>query len=96
MRRILSVIAVMTILSGCIKEKQTGTELKVGDSLPDFEVVMNDGSSVTDEILRQETSVIMFFHTSCPDCQQVLPEMQKIYAEYSPKGVLFAFISRDE
>ncbi len=96
MRRILSVIAVMTILSGCIKEKQTGTELKVGDSLPDFEVVMNDGSSVTDEILRQETSVIMFFHTSCPDCQQVLPEMQKIYAEYSSKGILFAFISRDE
>ena len=96
MRRVLSVIVVLAILAGCIKEKQTGADLKVGDSLPDFEVVMNDGSLVTDDVLKQGVSVVMFFHTSCPDCQQVLPEMQKIYAEYASKDVLFAFISREE
>ena len=71
-------------------------ELLVGDRLPDFEVVMNDGSVVDDEILSEGVSVVMFFHTSCPDCQQALPRMQQIYDEYISKGVYFAFISREE
>ena len=83
-------------MTGCIKEKQTGAELKVGDSLPDFEVVMNDGSTVTDDMLKETVSVIMFFHTSCPDCQQVLPQMQKIYDEYASKDVGITLISREE
>jgi thiol-disulfide isomerase/thioredoxin len=38
----------------------------------------------------------MFFHTSCPDCQKALPVMQEIYDEFTPKGVSFALISREE
>ena len=68
----------------------------VGDRLPDFEVVMNDGSVVDDDILSEGVAVGMFFHTSCPDCQQALPRMQQIYDEYISKGVYFAFISREE
>lgn len=83
-------------MTGCIKEKQTGADLKVGDILPDFEVVMNDESVVTDEILKEKVSVVMFFHTTCPDCQQALPIMQNIYDEYASKGVVFALISREE
>ena len=83
-------------MTGCIKEKQTGADLKVGDILPDFEVVMNDGSVVTDEILKEKVSVVMFFHTTCPDCQQALPIMQNIYDEYASKGVVFVLISREE
>ena len=86
----------LVAMTGCIKEKQTGAELKVGDSLPDFEVVMNDGSMVTDDMLKETVSVIMFFHTSCPDCQQVLPQMQKIYDEYASKDVGITLISREE
>lgn len=95
--RITSIIvAVVCVLSGCIKEKQTGADLKVGDIIPDFDVVMNDGSLITDDALKETVSVVMFFHTSCPDCQQVLPEMQKIYREYLAENVLFAFISRED
>lgn len=83
-------------MTGCIKEKQTGADLKIGDILPDFEVVMNDGSVVTDEILKEKVSVVMFFHTTCPDCQQALPIMQNIYDEYASKGVVFVLISREE
>ncbi len=96
MKRIISVIATLTVLVGCIKEKQTGADLKVGDSLPDLEVMLNDGRMITDEILEKSVSIVMFFHTSCPDCQQVLPEMQKIYDEYISKGVEIALISREE
>lgn len=96
MKRIFAVMAVLTLLSGCIKEKQTGADLKVGDSLPDFEVMMNDGTVVTDEQLKESVSIIMFFHTSCPDCQQTLPHMQKVYDDYVSEGVRIALISRDE
>ena len=82
MKRITGIVVALMFLAGCINEKIEGADLKVGDVIPDFEVVMNDGSIVSDEILKESVSVIMFFHTSCPDCQQVLPEMQKIYDEY--------------
>ena len=89
------IIVLGLIISSCIKEEQ-GVELVVGDRLPDFEVVMNDGSVVDDDILSEGVSVVMFFHTSCPNCQQALPRMQQIYDEYISKGVYFAFISREE
>ena len=71
-------------------------DLKVGDTLPDFEVMMSDGSAVSDDVLRSSVSVVMFFHTSCPDCQQALPHMQRVYEEYVNKGVSFALISRED
>ena len=96
-RRLLLIsLCMLSILTACIKEKQTGADLKIGDILPDFEVVMNDGSVVTDELLKENTSVVMFFHTTCPDCQQALPRMQQIYDEYTSKGVLFTLISREQ
>lgn len=90
------IIVLGLILSSCIKEKQTGADLKVGDRLPDFEVLMNDGSFISDDILVEGVSVVMFFHTSCPDCQEALPRMQQIYDEYASEGVLFALVSREE
>lgn len=89
------IVVLGLILSSCIKEKQ-GEELAVGDRLPDFEVVMNDGSVIDDDILAEGISVVMFFHTSCPDCQQALPRMQQIYDEYASKGIIFALVSREE
>ena len=96
MNRFISMIAVLAVLTGCIKEKQTGADIKVGETLPDFEVVMNDGTIVSDDILKTSVSVVMFFHTSCPDCRQVLPQMQKIYDEYASENVRIALISRED
>ena len=96
MKRILYIITVLAILTGCISEKQEGADLQAGDSIPDFEVVMSDGTVVTDDLLKETVSVIMFFHTSCPDCRQVLPHMQRIYDEYASEEVSFALISRED
>ena len=96
MKHIISVFLLLAVLTGCIKEGQTGMDLKVGDTLPDFEVMMSDGSAVSDDVLRSSVSVVMFFHTSCPDCQQALPHMQRVYDEYVNKGVSFVLISRED
>lgn len=95
MKRILLIIFA-AVLSGCIKDNPKGADLKVGDRLPDFEVIMNDGSVVTDESLKGNVSVVVFFHTSCPDCRQALPVIQNIYDDYAPENVGFAVISREE
>lgn len=95
MKRILLIIFA-AVLSGCIKDNPKGADLKVGDRLPDFEVIMSDGSVVTDESLKGNVSVVVFFHTSCPDCRQALPVIQNIYDDYAPKNVVFAVVSREE
>jgi peroxiredoxin len=96
MKRFLAIISLVTVFAGCIMEENTGGEVKVGDILPEFEVVMSDGSLLTDDSLKGSVSILMFFHTSCPDCQQALPMVQNIYDEYSVKGVKIALISREE
>ena len=96
MKRIIYVLAAAFALSGCIKEEHTAADLQVGDTLPDFRVEMSDATTVTDDMLKETVSVVMFFHTSCPDCQQVLPQMQKIYDEYASKSIQIALISREE
>ena len=99
MRKVIllsTIICAFLFSSGCIKDNVEGGELKVGDRLPEFSVVMNDGSQVTDESLKGGVSCVMFFHTSCPDCQRTLPVIQQVYDEYTPKGVIFTLISREE
>ena len=96
MKKVLLIFSFLLLAAGCIKEEQKGADLKVGDIIPDFEVVMSDGETVTDQILQESVSVVMFFHTSCPDCQQVLPQMQRVYDEYAPKGIRIVLISRED
>lgn len=72
-------------LSACIlddDETGEGNNLVVGNRIPDFSVVMNDGSRVQDEDLLGKISLIVFFHTECKDCQQELPVLQRFYEDY--------------
>ena len=93
---ILTILCAFLCSSGCIKDKVEGVELKVGERLPKFSVVMSDGSQVSDESLLGSVSCVMFFHTSCPDCQRTLPVVQQVYDEYAQNGVLFVLISREQ
>jgi peroxiredoxin len=96
MKRIALLIMMTGIFYSCIKDKQTGNDLVVGSRIPDFNVFMNDGSTVSGESLRDGISCIVFFYTGCPDCQKTLPALQRIYDEYSMQGISFALISREE
>lgn len=96
MRKILLCLLAVVAIS-CIKDPDpTGNVLDVGDRIPDFTVIMNDGSVVTAEYLRESVSCIIFFNTSCPDCQRLLPQMKEVYETYVREGVRFAFISRED
>jgi peroxiredoxin len=96
MKRIALLLMVTGMLFSCIKDKVTGNDLVVGDSIPDFTILMNDGSTVSGESLRDGVACIVFFYTGCPDCQKTLPAVQRVYDEYSVQGVSFVLVSREE
>ena len=96
--KIFAAIALSLAVS-CISDKNMegdGTIVGVGDTIPDFSVQMNDGTTVTGSSLRNGVSCIMFFHTECPDCSKTLTQMQPVYGKYASEGVKFALISREE
>lgn len=95
--RILCFIMLLLPCS-CINDEPTDVEevVTLGSTLPDFTVVMNDGTTLTGEMLRSDDAVIMFFHTSCPDCRQALPLVQQLYDAYAHEGVRFVLISRED
>ena len=89
-------VVVALVPCGCIGEEPMDDEnvVVVGSRLPDFEVVMNDSSTISGAQLRTTPSVVMFFHTGCPDCQKAIPHVQTLYDKFSTQGVQFAIISR--
>lgn len=68
--------------------------VKVGDTLPGFTVITHQGDVVSADSLQGKVSVIVFFNTSCPDCQQELPLLDSLYEQYPQ--VQFLAISREE
>ena len=96
MKRVISYLIILVCLVSCIKEKQTGANLVVGNRLPDFAIDMSDGTLVTGKMLSEGISVIVFFTTECPDCRETLPHVQRLYDEYEPHGVRFALVSRED
>lgn len=96
MKRSVVILLAVLLFCGCIKDSVKGSLLRVGDKLPDFELVLDDGTLLSDDMMQGNVSVVMFFNTSCPDCRQTLPHMQRIYDDYLEKGVRFVFVSREE
>lgn len=95
--RMAAILTFCSALCSCIRENAgTGTDLAAGDIIPDFSVVMNDGTVFNSLSLAGHPSCIVFFHTSCPDCRKALPSIQRIYDEFSMLGVRFICISREE
>ena len=96
MKRFIIFFSFLSVLSGCTFEDVEVDKIRPGDSIPAFEVVMNDGTVINDSSLSGSVSMIMFFYTLCPDCQKTLPSVQRIYDEYVSKGVKIVLISREE
>lgn len=93
---VFAVLALTVITGGCIKDNDGGRDpLKEGDRLPQFTVVLNDGSSVNvPEDLVGSVSCIVFFNTACPDCREELQLIDELHSDYPQIPLLL--ISREE
>lgn len=84
--------------TGCISEDEPqGPSLIVGDSLPQFSVMMSDGQEISTSSLKGVVPVIIFFNTGCSDCQKELPVIQNLWDEYKGNSqVKIVPIAREE
>ncbi len=84
-QRILSrilLIGIILNLCNCVREKEEPEwYLQAGDKLPQFEVVTLDGQKVSSNDSYTATLIIIFFNTTCVDCQRELPLLQTQYEE---------------
>jgi len=94
------------LLVGCVVDEHSDEDdpdvssiVRVGDLLPDFSVEVIDGSSRTLFNNRdlEGTTIIVFFHTTCVDCQRELPELNDYYLRHrQDPGFQMVAIAREE
>lgn len=95
----LSGILLLMLFTSCVVEKEEEEwTLPVGSALPQFGILMDDGRTLTHEDFVGRTGVIVFFNTTCPDCQRELPLLQQAYEDSLAAGsdALFVCIAREE
>lgn len=99
-RRIMLCVAMILALSSCIGEEDEYTHentsiVTVGDKAPDFTVELLSGESITLSRLQEKSLMLIFFSTTCPDCQAQFAEMQQLVSQSEPRFRIIA-ISREE
>ena len=102
MNKYIALMLLCLLMTGCssIEDDNEVTErVNVGDRVPLFTVdVVNDGvhSTFSTAQLTGET-VIVFFNTTCPDCQRDLPKLNQYYLKHKvDEGFQMVAISREE
>lgn len=94
-------IILLVSLSSCIGEKEElEWYLQAGEALPQFEVTTIKGEKVASADSDKAELIIVFFNTTCPDCQRELPILQKQYDENlklpEAEQSIYICISREE
>lgn len=94
---LLPLLIILTLLTSCVYDDspESDNEIVAGDTLPTFEVILNNGLKISNDDLSETKGVIIFFNTDCKDCRRELPELQKAY-EKTKEESLWIAIARAE
>lgn len=96
MKKLFSLVACALALGSCVHSAGwRGGEVREGDRLPHFTVVLNDGTTVTEKDYSQGRALIAFFNTGCPDCVEDLDVLQEFHLLHSDE-VRMLLVSREE
>lgn len=77
--------AMWGIPHGAIRSR--GGRPHVGQSAPDFEVTLLDGTTLSRQDLRGTVTVINFWNSQCPICKRTMPELQTLWEIYRGREV---------
>lgn len=69
----------MLAFTSCSKDEKEFKPIQVGDKVPAFQVTLNDGSTYNSVMKSTQPTLIVFFNTTCKDCQYELPIIQQLY-----------------
>lgn len=71
-------LSLFALLAFLVKAQgDEGDIVKVGDKMPAFTLVSDDGQQILSSSLKGKVILINFFATWCPPCQKELAEVQK-------------------
>ena len=87
----------LCVLPDCKKIPVESHYPSEGDSLPEFSITLQNGLKLSKNELSEGILLLTFFNTSCPDCRNELPEIQKCLESLSEtEGVRIVAVSREE
>ena len=73
----------LTLFSSCINEKDKSEEIEnyilVNDKLPEFTVKNIDNEELKSQEFNGRVTLLVFFVTTCPDCQRELPKIEQVW-----------------
>lgn len=70
----------------------------IGDTVKDFTLKDNDGKEVTFKSIRENNKYVLidFWASWCRPCRREIPNLKKLYSQYSEKGFSIVSISLDK
>jgi len=70
--------------------------LKPGAKIPDFKLTTPEGKSMKlSKLTKGKWTVLDFWASWCPDCRRDMPNVERMYADFAPRGVQFVGLSFD-
>ncbi len=76
----------LVVLTACVDDDDADegpiSLVNVGDPIPEFTLSGSDGTDVYSSALSGQVYILNFFDTGCPDCQEELQVLQRIYDKY--------------
>lgn len=102
-RLILVFVLLMAAMNGRAQMQQADDDakyatelLKPGTQVPDFKLKTPEGKAVKlSKLIKGKYAVIDFWASWCPDCRKDMPNVQRMYKDFAPRGVEFVGVSFD-
>ena len=102
--KIISVILLTLfalLFSSCVKDKDQEGEIEnyieAGDKLPDFTVKNAAGEELNSEELEGQVTLLVFFVTTCSDCERELPKIEEVWEKLKENpNFRLVTVSREE
>ena len=89
----VAVAVVLLILLAFAFASPRGGRPREGESAPDFELTLFDGSRVSLAELRGQVVVLNFWASWCGPCRREAPALQQVWEAYEGQGVVMLGVS---
>lgn len=93
-RRFLLPVTILTLLalSACYRGSRPP---RIGTAAPDF-TVQDQENKISLSQFRGQVVVLNFWATWCPPCRKEMPDLEALYKQFEPQGLVILGISDDD